>query len=414
MVAEPPNYVFYYYIMGKVTSLQGKATGKVGSMVYSVSGGQMIAREYQPNVANPSTQLQVDQRAKMKLMSQVAAALAPVIAIPKEGLKSSRNLFIKKNFENASASEGVAQVTYENLQLTNGNAGLPAIQIHREAASGVSVNLEERCDAAVTRVVYILYRKTSEATLQYVQSVIVNAPGGEGKFPGTLVYTEGDIVVFAYGMKDLNARATAKYSDYNVKNGEDIATLTLTRRLSLSDYQFTQTRGTTLFAGETDSVVVGDNQARVFVTALGKGSVAGAGVFDLGTQVTVTATPGDNATFVGWRNNGANAIISTDAAYTFTLEGTADLVAVFQSEDAPIIYNINVTKPAGIESISITNNGKIRAGQSCTLQATMAAGIQFGGWWKDGNDLLSWENPYTFTPSESMNITPQVREGGEG
>lgn len=414
MVAEPPNYFCYYYIMGKVTSLQGKATGKVGSMVYSVSGGQMIAREYQPNVANPSTQLQVDQRAKMKLMSQVAAALAPVIAIPKEGLKSSRNLFIKKNFENASASDGVAQVTYENLQLTNGNAGLPAIQIHREAASGVSVNLEERCDAAVTRVVYILYRKTSEATLQYVQSIIVSAPGGEGKFPGTLVYTEGDIVVFAYGMKDLNARATAKYSDYNVKNGEDIATLTLTRRLSLSDYQFTQTRGTTLFAGETDSVVVGDNQARVFVTALGKGSVAGAGVFDLGTQVTVTATPGENATFVGWRNNGANAIISTDAAYTFTLEGTADLVAVFQSEDAPIVYNINVTKPAGIESISVTNNGQIRAGQSCTLQATMAAGIKFGGWWKDGNDLLSWENPYTFTPNESMNITPQVREGGEG
>lgn len=393
--------------MGKVTSLQGKATGKVGSMVYSVNGGQMIAREYNPNVANPNTQAQVDQRAKMKLMSQIAAALAPVIAIPKEGLKSSRNLFIKKNFDAASANAGIAQVTYENLQLTAGNAGLPAIVIHRDAASGISVNLDERCDAAVSRVVYILYRKTSEATLQYVQSIIVEASGAEGKFPGTLIYMEGDIVVFAYGLKDLNAKASVKYNDYNVQNGEDIAQLALTRKLNLSDYQFTRTRGTTLFAGETDSVVVGEGQARVYVTATGGGQVAGAGVFNIGSQVTVTATPSADKVFKGWRFNGSDEIISTDASYTFELTGTADLVAVFEDAPAASVYQIDLNKGNGVESVTASDNGRIVAGRQVTLTAVLMGGYTFYGWSDNeypGEHVISTANPYTFTPTQDMSI----------
>lgn len=315
--------------MGKVTSLQGKATGKVGSMVYSVNGGQMIAREYQPNVTNPSTQAQVDQRAKLKLLSQVAAALAPVIAIPKNGLQSSRNLFVKKNFDLAYANGGVAQLTYENLQLTTGNAGLPTVYINRSQSEGLTINLLESAADSVSRVVYILYRKTSEAKLQYVRSSIVSEPGDGGYFRTTMPYLAGDLVLFAYGMKDLNARATAKFSNYSVSNGEDIAKLTLSRNINSSDYQFTQTRGTTLFAGEVESATVGENQAQVYVTASGNGSVTGGGIFDIGTQVTVTATPGSNASFSGWKVNGSQTYVSTSATYTFTLQQQTDLIAVF-------------------------------------------------------------------------------------
>lgn len=402
--------------MARVVSMQGIGKGKVGSMVYSVTGGQMIARAYQPNVANPNTQAQVDQRAKMKLMSQIAAALAPVIVIPKEGLKSSRNLFIKKNFDNVSAESGVAQLTYENLQLTNGNAGLPAIVISRDPSSGVSVYLEERCDAAVSRVVYILYRKTSENTLQYVQSIIVEAAGSEGTFPGTLVYMTGDIVVFAYGMKDLNAKATAKYADYSVTSGEDIARLALTRNISMSDYQFTRTRGTTLFAGENESVVVGDNQSRVYVTAAGPGSVSGAGVFDNGTQVTVVATPGADATFVGWRKNGSATIISTDASYTFTLTEMTDLVAVFRAQASASQFLINVSAGQYITSAEASNDGVIEAGQSCTLTAVVEGEYTFDGWYDVTSGtarLLSSANPYTFTPSANMSIQARGTDDNE-
>ncbi len=392
--------------MVKVTSVSGIGKGKLGSTVYSVNAGQMIGRQYNPYVSNPNTAGQVDQRAKMKLMSQVAAALAPVIAIPKEGLRSSRNLFIKKNFEQASATAGVAQVTYENLQLTNGNAGLPAINVSRSAETGVSVSLDERCDAAITRVVYILDRKNSEATLQYVESIIIDAPGNEGKFPGTLYYVEGDIVVFAYGMKDLNARATAKYSNYNVRNGEDIAKLTLTRNISTQDYQFTQTRGTTLFAGESESTQIGANQARVYVTAAGPGTVAGAGVFDLNSSVTVTATPSTDATFVGWRLNGSETIISRNASYTFTLEGTTDLVAVFRDSSTANVYVLEISSEAENKgTVNPDGRVEVNAGESVTLTATPAENYIFDGWYKEGqSSAISSNATYTFTPNADMQI----------
>ena len=320
--------------MARVISIQGIAKGKVGSMVYSNVGGQMIARSYNPYVSNPNTVAQTKQRAAFKLMSQLAAVMAPVIAIPKEGLKSSRNLFVKKNNSLASANNGVAQISYENLQLTNSSVGLPSIVASRSAENGIKIALAEDCKAALSRVVYMVYRKTSQSTLQYVQSIIVTAAGDKGTFPGTLLYVEGDIVLFAYGMKDLNASASVKYADYNVQNGEDVARLVLTRNLSMSDFQFTQTRGTTMFDDENETTKVDDNQARVYVTATAGGTATGAGVFTLGTSVTVSAKPNNGYTFTGWRNNGSTTIISTAKDYTFTLNGQADLVAVFASVDS--------------------------------------------------------------------------------
>lgn len=393
--------------MGKVTSLNGKVTGKIGGVVYSTNAGAIIAREYNPNVANPNTAKQVDQRAKMKLMSQIAAALAPVIVIPKEGLKSSRNLFIKKNFDQASAHEGVAQITYENVQLTNGNAGIPAIYATRFPESGVQIQLAERCDASITRVVYIMYKKTSEATLQYVQSVIAEAPGDAGTFPATMLYVEGDLVLFCYGMKDLNTKATAKYSNYGVRNAEDIAQLAMARTISYADYQFTQTRGTTMFAGENETMPVGGNQARVYLTKQGNGQVSGAGVYDLGTQVSVTATPAADNAFVGWKLNGSETIISTSATYTFTLEGMTDLVAVFRSTLVES-FNVNLTA-SPVEGGSVRGAGQYDAGASCTAVATAAEGFSFVGWKKNGQ-LVSNAPSYTFVVSEAVSLVAEFAE----
>lgn len=399
--------------MGKVTSLNGKVTGKIGGVVYSTNAGAIIAREYNPNVANPNTAKQVDQRAKMKLMSQIAAALAPVIVIPKEGLKSSRNLFIKKNFDQASAHEGVAQITYENVQLTNGNAGIPAIYATRFPESGVQIQLAERCDASITRVVYIMYKKTSEATLQYVQSVIAEAPGNAGTFPATMLYVEGDLVLFCYGMKDLNTKATAKYSNYGVHNAEDIAQLAMSRTISYADYQFTQTRGTTMFAGENETIPVGGNQARVYLTAQGNGQVSGAGVYDLGSQVSVTATPAADNAFVGWKLNGSDTIISTNATYTFTLEGMTDLVAVFRST---LVESFSVNLSASpVEGGSVRGGGQFDAGASCTAVATAAEGFNFVGWKKNGQ-LVSNAPSYTFVVNEATSLVAEfaeiISEGG--
>lgn len=401
--------------MAKSISLHGVATGKLGGIVYSVNSGQMIAREYQPNVSNPNTEAQVNQRAKLKLMSQVAAALAPVIVIPKEGLKSSRNLFIKKNFDKTSADGGVAQVSYENLQITAGNAALPAIELTRSLESGITARLSQRADASISRVVYISYSKTSENTLQYMQSIIVDNAGADGTFPGSLLYLEGDVVVFAYGMKDLTAKARAKYAEYNVASGEDIARLAASRNISYSDYQFTQTRGTTLFAGESESTTIPDGSARVFVTAGNGGSVAGAGVFQIGQQVTVTATPAEGKIFAGWYANGSDVLLSNNASYSFTLQGTTDLVARFVNDPNIQQFNISVDNEYADDITMTPANGVVTSGSAVTVEYTGSQNIKE---WKFrlpnySSTTIGTSNPLSFIPQSNGTIFPVFQGGDE-
>lgn len=62
----------------------------------------------------------------------------------------------------------------------------------------------------------------------------------------------------------------------------------------------------------------------------------GAGTFEYGTNVTVTAIPTDCYEFVGWRNKGEEAIISTSANYTFVLTEDVELIAVFKKSQYTI------------------------------------------------------------------------------
>lgn len=404
--------------MGKVTSLYGKTKGKIGSIVFSTSGGETIAREYNPHVANPSTMAQVNQRARMKLMSQLSASLAPVIAIPKQGLVSSRNAFTKLNFGASMANNGVAQITYENVQLTNGNLALPTLEAVRAPGSGITINLAEDASKAVNRVVYILYKKNSEQRLQFVSSIVAEGAGSDGTFRATLPYTEGDIVLYAYGMRDTSESASAKYGNMKVANAVDVARLTALRNISTEDFQFTETRGATMFADQNELTSVPEGSARVFVTPFGGGSVSGGGVFVIGENATVVATAERGYHFVGWKLNGAEEYVSKDASYTFKVKGTTDLVAIFNANLPGQSYIVSVRLAtnqfsAGTKvrinnrELADTDSIEVDAGTSVTITADAngKTGIKFGGWLAPGGTpTISGENPYTFIPSDNITL----------
>lgn len=327
--------------MGKVTSLYGKTTGKIGSIVFSTSGGETIAREYNPHVSNPSTMPQVNQRARLKLMSQLSACLAPSIVMQKSGLVSRRNKFTKKNMDACYASNGVAQITYENVQLTEGSAGLPQISasVGTDEQSGLrtlSAYFASRPASNISRVVYSLYAKTDEGKLTLVASKISSTFGDEGVyFPAQFseyATINAEVVIYAYGMCDTSEQASARYGNLNVTNGEDIATLVANRSINYEDYQFTQTRGATLGVNGQPIVPTPSGYARVFVTALAGGSVTGGGSFEIGQNATVVATPDSGFDFVRWVYNGTNTTASTSASYTFEVQGQTDLVAVFEMQ----------------------------------------------------------------------------------
>lgn len=324
--------------MGKVTSLYGKTMGKIGSIVFSTSGGQTIAREYNPHVANPNTMAQINQRARMKLMSQLSASLSPVIAMTKDGLVSKRNKFTKLNFPASYALNGVAQITYENVQITEGNNALPALFAQGQVSNNVmniGVALSANPSATINRVVYCLFKKSNEGKLEYISSQISTTRLEEvGTNPFIAAFASlpvAEYVIFAYGMSDTSERATAVYGDLNVVSASDLAKLVATRTISFSDYQFTQTRAITIGSDGQAVEPEQPGKVRVYVTALGQGgTVSGGGSFDIGASVTVVATPANGFDFVRWAYNGTNETASTSASYTFTVNQQTDLVAIFE------------------------------------------------------------------------------------
>lgn len=308
------------------------AKGKFAGAVMQGSGVGTIQRE---NVtpSNPQTENQVAQRAKFKLMSQIAAVLAPVIVIPKEDGVSPRNQFVKNNFGYVAYSGGQALVTYENLQLTNSTRGLPGITATR-AENKINLSLSEP-KAGINRVVYALYTKTEENHLDYLDSIVVNTAGDQNVYPAELPDRAGDIVVYAYGVIDSNAGVTNKYGNLQAETAKDFASLLVNKQMSSSDFIFTRTRGTTLFSGETEVTppTPSTDTARLFLTAVGPGTVNGAGTFPIGETVTILAVPNTGATFDGWFTHGQNGenLVSNDAEYSFQISGLTELYAHFLS-----------------------------------------------------------------------------------
>lgn len=226
--------------------LQGflKGVGKIENIVVSQMGGVSIARAYQPNVSNPKTEKQVDQRARLKLASQIAAAMSPVIAIPKNGLVSARNAFIKKNMDLITAMQGSAQMMFAKIQLTNGSVPLPGVEASW-MENDLLINLASNPGDSVSSVVYSIFKKTTDGQLQFYKSIVSENPTSQNNYAISEEGIVGEVAVYAYGIKDLSTAASVKYASYNIASGADIAKLVSTRTMSASDYQFTKTNGVT-------------------------------------------------------------------------------------------------------------------------------------------------------------------------
>ena len=232
----------------KLNGFVGKGTGKLGASVFAISGGEQIVRQYNPNVANPNTDAQVEQRQKLKLMSQLAADLASSIAFRKQGLVSARNKFVSANIGKATMEEGTATIDLAELDLTGSNSPLPNVTTVDGSGGVRTIKLAAAAPADVARVVYGVYKRGTDGQLALVQNIVVKEAGDNGDFPTELQFTTGHHIIYAYGIKDKTSKATVKFENYEANDDVTYAMLDVLNSLSVSDYALTATTATTVNA----------------------------------------------------------------------------------------------------------------------------------------------------------------------
>ena len=318
--------------MAKIYGLFGAMSGKVADVVMSVRNGQQIVRKYQPVVSNPKTQNQYTTRARFKLISQLSAIMAPVIAIPRLGGVSSRNRFSSVNFANTSFDGNTASVDLANMQLTASAVGFPAVLAERGAANiEVSLDIDEGVPLeGFDRVVYAMFVRQDDDSLMFGGSAVVTEGGTNGDYPANLPLTERSTVVYAYGMRDNSAVARLYFGNTEVTSAAMVAQLIVSHSLSDADVTLSHTSGVVVGGIEPSQPAV----LTIVRRGTGSGTFSGAGNYHVGQRVTIFATAASGSTFGGWYSQQSGGTpISTSNPYQITLSGDTTIYCDFANEE---------------------------------------------------------------------------------
>ena len=215
----------------------------------------------------------------------------------------------------------------------------------------------------------------------YTITVSVN-PSNGGTVTGGGSYNQGQSCT-------VSASANSGYTFTNwTENGTVVS--------SQANYTFTVNGNRTLvanFQAQPQSYTI-----TVSANPTNGGTVSGGGTYQQGQSCTVHATANTGYTFTNWTENGT--VVSTQANYTFTVNGNRTLVANFQAQ--PQNYTITVSANP-TNGGTVTGGGTYQQGQSCTVHATPATGYTFLRWTENGTQVSSSAN-YTFTVNANRTL----------
>jgi hypothetical protein len=231
-------------------------TGKKAGVVTYEAGGQLIAREYNPHPANPRTLKQIQQRAKIKLLSQMGALMRFYIAIfPTDG-RSARAQFSSINWKKISAQDETAQINYTQIEISASTFPLPTIDRSVTLIEDhwrKRIYVTEEPAEEIKRVFYFIFRKDLNGSLvlaDYYLSERRSTPANPGYFnwagatfeiddSGHSLY---DYVVYAVAMCDKSEEATEYFLNLDVDYIEQVGRLISEKLITAADYYFTETR----------------------------------------------------------------------------------------------------------------------------------------------------------------------------
>ena len=129
----------------------------------------------------------------------------------------------------------------------------------------------------------------------------------------------------------------------------------------------------------------------------------GAGTYDYGTEVTVSATPDYGYEFVRWID-ATGVTVSTEASYTFTITSDVDLTAAVRG------VTLNVTGEASPAAAGFINGlGTYRYGDTVTVTAQANEGFRFVEWTLPSGSHVSTAY-YTFVITENTHVVANFVE----
>lgn len=196
----------------KLNGIVGKGSGRLGASVFTVRKGEQIVREYNDKVKNPNTRLQVEQRAKFKLLSQLAAAVgsAGMYFSTAVGNVTKRNEFVRLNMPLATVAAGtdVATIDLNAVRLTSGGFVFPVPQ-YNMVTREITVSLAGLDDVAGAVIAYV---GTPEAGKVTGATIRVEAADGAETITATLPaimdrMEQVAVLVWLYRFTDGAARA---------------------------------------------------------------------------------------------------------------------------------------------------------------------------------------------------------------
>jgi uncharacterized protein YjiK len=209
-------------------------------------------------------------------------------------------------------------------------------------------------------------------------------PVGGGTVDGAGTYNHG-------ASATLTATANTGYHFVNWTKGEDVVSTN-------ASYTFTVTEAAAYVANfELNSYAI-----TATANPVAGGAVDGAGTYNHGAEVTLTATPNEGYTFVSWMKSGS--VVSYDASFTIAVTEAADYVANFSLNS----YEITVAANPNVGG-TVTGEGFYNHGQTATLTATPNTGYLFSNWTKNGA-FVSNNATYSFTVTGAGNYVANFTE----
>lgn len=165
--------------MAKLVGLIGSGRGKLGNTVlYKGEKGETYARVYQPNVQNPRTRGQVDQRAKINLAGQISALASKALLAP-IGISGRRNRaaflksLIKAIYIDNTQGTTTASIEPNEIKFSRGQVSLQAsvgtITVDSDMITvPLTIFDQEKVELYGERIVAFVYNESNSAATKKI------------------------------------------------------------------------------------------------------------------------------------------------------------------------------------------------------------------------------------------------------